>query len=124
MNAKDRRKRVRVEANNLISYESIDKDDKILFNSMGRAVNVSQSGILIETARHVEGEYVSIRTVDLTNNLIDVRGQVIYCRKVESGLFQSGIRFIGPEQETAVFVMKLIKLYQYRQHNMSVQITA
>ena len=124
MDAKDRRKHIRVETNNLISYDLIDKDDKTLFNSMGRAVNVSRSGMLLETAHLIEGEYVSISTVDLNNNLIKLNGQLIYCRKADSGLYQSGIRFVGSEQETAKFAVKLIQLYSFRKHDMSVQITA
>ena len=124
MDAKDRRKYVRVETNNLISYESIDKDDEILFNSMGRAVNVSRSGMLLETARFIEAEYVSISTVDLNNNLIKLKGQLIYCRKTDSGLYHSGIRFVGSEHETAKFAVKLIQLYSFRKHNMRVQVSA
>ena len=124
MDAKDRRKHVRVETNNLISYESIDKDDQIVFNSMGKAINVSRSGILLETAHLIEAEYVSLRTFDLDNKLIKLKGQLIYCRKTDSGLYQSGIRFVGSEEETAKFAVKLIKLYNYRKHNMSVQVAA
>ena len=124
MDAKDRRKHVRVETSNLISYESIDKDDEIVFNSMGKAINVSRSGILLETAHLIEAEYVSLRTFDLDNKLIKLKGQLIYCRKTDSGLYQSGIRFVGSEEETAKFAVKLIKLYNYRKHNMSVQVAA
>ncbi len=124
MDAKDRRKHVRVETSNLITYESIDKDDEIVFNSMGKAINVSRSGILLETAHLIEAEYVSLRTFDLDNKLIKLKGQLIYCRKTDSGLYQSGIRFVGSEEETAKFAVKLIKLYNYRKHNMSVQVAA
>ena len=124
MDAKDRRKHVRVETNNLVSYDSIDEDNKILFNSMGRAVNVSRSGMLLETARFIDAEYVAISTVDLNNNLIKLKGQLIYCRKADSGLYQSGILFVGSEQETAKFAVKLIQLYSFRKQDMSVQITA
>ena len=47
MDTTDRRKYQRVETSNLISYESIDKDGEIIFNSMGKAVNVSQAVELI-----------------------------------------------------------------------------
>ncbi len=124
MDAEDRRKHVRVETSNLISYESIDKDDEIVFNSMGRAINVSRSGIMLEIAHLIEAEYVSLRTVDLDNNLIKLRGQLIYCRKTDSGQYQAGIRFAGSEQETTKFAVKLIKLYHYRKHDMSVQVAA
>ncbi len=124
MDAADRRKHVRVETSNLISYESIDNDGEIVFNSMGRAINVSRSGIMLEIAHLIEAEYVSLRTVDLDNNLIQLKGQLIYCRKTDSGLYQSGIRFVGSEEETAKFAVKLIKLYHYRKHNMIVQVAA
>jgi len=124
MDAADRRKHVRVETSNLISYESIDKDGEIVFNSMGKALNVSRSGILLETAHLIEAEYVSLRTVALDNNMIKLKGQLIYCRKTDSGLYQCGIRFAGSEEETAKFAVKLIKLYHHRKHNMIVQVAA
>ncbi len=124
MDAADRRKHVRVETSNLISYESIDNDGEIVFNSMGKALNVSRSGIVLETAHFIETEYVSLRTFDLDNNLIKLKGQLIYCRKTDSGRYQAGIRFAASEQETAKFAVKLIKLYHYRKHNMIVHVTA
>jgi hypothetical protein len=124
MDAADRRKHARVATSNLISYESIDKDDKIVSNSMGRALNVSRSGILLEISHLIEAEYVYLRTFDLDNNLIKIKGQLIYCRKTDSGWYQAGIRFVGSEQQTAKFAVKLIKLYQYRKHNMTVQVVA
>ena len=124
MDTEDRRKHVRVETGNLISYESIDKDDKIVSNCMGKALNVSRSGILLETSHLIEAEYVSLRTFDLDNNLIKLKGQLIYCRKTDSGWYQAGIRFVGSEQQTAKFAVKLIKLYHHRKHNMIVQVAA
>ena len=124
MDAADPRKHVRVETRNLISYESIDKDGAIVFNSMGKALNVSRSGILLETAHLIEAEYVSLRTVDLDNNLIKLKGQLIYCRKTDSGLYQAGIRFAGSEEKTAKFAVKLIKLYHLQKHNMIVHVAA
>jgi hypothetical protein len=124
MNATGRRKHVRVETSNLISYESIDKDDEIVFNSMGRALNVSRSGIMLEIAHFIKAEYVSLTTVDLENNLIKVKGQLIYCRKTDSGLYQAGIRFTASEEEKAEFAVKLIRLYHFQKHNMILHVAA
>ena len=124
MDSANRRKHGRVETSNLISYESVDKDGEIVFNSMGKALNVSRSGILLETAHLIEAEYVSLSTVDLDNKLIKLQGQLIYCRKTDSGLYQAGIRFTGSEEKTAKFAVKLIKLYHHRKHNMIVQVAA
>ena len=124
MDGADRRKHVRVETSNLISYESINKDGEIVLNSLGKARNVSRSGILLETAHLIAAEYVSLMTVDLDNNLIQLKGQLIYCRETDSGLYQAGIRFAGSKEETAIFSVKLIKLYHHRKHNMIVQVAA
>ena len=124
MHIADRRKHARVETSNLISHESIYKDGQIVSHSMGKALNVSRSGILLETARFIEAEHVSIATIDLDNNLIKITGRLIYCRESVTGMYQVGISFIGSEHETAKFTVKLIKLYHHRKHNMIVQIAA
>ena len=124
MDTTDRRKYQRVETSNLISYDSIEKDGEIVFNSMGKALNVSQSGIMLEIARLIKADYVSLTTVDLENNVIKLKGQLIYCRKTDSGLYQVGIRFIASEEEKAEFAVQLIRLYHFHKHNMIVHVTA
>ena len=124
MDAKDRRKHTRVEIKNLISHQSIDKEGQIVSSSMGKALNVSRSGILLETAHPIEAENVSLTTVDLDNNLIEMTGRLIYCRETDSGMYQSGINFTGSEDETAKFAVKLIKLYHHRKHNLTMHVAA
>ena len=124
MDTTDRRKYQRVETSNLISYESIDKKGEIVFNSMGKALNVSRSGIMLEIAHFIEADYVSLTTVDLENNLIELKGQLIYCRKTASCMYQVGIRFIASDEEKAEFAVKLIRLYHFQKHNMIVQVAS
>ena len=124
MDTTDRRKYERAETCNPISYKSIDKDGEIVVNNMGRAINVSRSGISLETAHPIEAEYVSLSTVDLDDILIKIKGQLIYCRKTDSGMYQAGIRFIASGQEKADFAAKLIRLYHFRKHNMVVHVAA
>lgn len=118
MGAEDNRRHVRVETSNLISLESISDKGQIVSRSMGKALNISRSGILLETSDSITAEYVSLTTFDLDNNLIKTKGKQIYCRDTESGMYQVGICFFGStEEETAKFVAKLIKLYHHRKHN-------
>ena len=124
MNKTDRRRYERVEARNPISYESIEKDGEIVFNSMGRTLNVSRSGIMIEIAHLIKAEYVSLSTVDLEGNLIGIKGQLIYCRMTDSGLYQAGIKFIASEDEKAEFAVQLIRLHHSQKDNMIVNVAA
>ena len=123
MNKTDIRRYERVEARNPISYESIEKDGEIVFNSMGRTLNVSRSGIMIEIPHLIKAEYVSLSTVDLEGNLIRIKGQLIYCRRTDSGLYQAGIQFIASEDEKAEFAVQLIRLH-HSQDNMIVNVAA
>ena len=120
----EKRKHVRVETSNHILYESIENGGTIVSHSMGKALNISQSGILLETAHPIEAEYVSLLTVDLENNLIEMTGRLIYCRETDSGMYKAGISFIGSDEETSKFAVKLIKLYHHRKHNLIMQVAA
>lgn len=124
MDTTERRKHERVKTSNLISYESIDKDGETVFDSMGKALNVSRSGLMLEIAHFIKAEYVSLTTVDLEDNLIKLKGQLIYCKKTDSGLYQAGIRFTASEEEKAEFVVQLIRLYHFQKHNMIVHVAA
>lgn len=124
MNTTDRRKYERVKVSNPISYESIDKDGEIVFKNMGRALNVSRSGIMLEIAHLIKAEYASLSTVDLEGNLIKIKGQLIYCRRIDSGLYQAGIRFIASEDEKARFAVQLIRLHHAQKDNMFVNVAA
>jgi len=124
MNKTDRRKYERVEVHNPISYESIDKDGEIVFKSMGRTLNVSRTGIMLEIAQLIKAEYVSLSIVDLEDNFIKIKGQLIYCRRIDSGLYQAGIRFIASEDEKAEFAVQLIRLHHSKKDNMYVNVAA
>ena len=124
MNKTDRRKYERVEASNPISYESINKDGEIVLSSMGRTLNVSRTGIMLEITHLIKAEYVSLSTVDLEDNLIKIKGQLIFCRRTDSGLYQAGIRFIATDVEQAEFAVQLIRLHYSRNDNMIVNVAA
>ena len=120
----NRRKHVRVKTNNLISHETIGKDGRVESRSMGKALNVSRSGILLETPHRIVAEGISLMAVDLDDQLIEIKGRPIYCRETYTGMFQTGISFIGTEEETAKFAVKLIKIFNHRKHNLIMQVAA
>ena len=97
-----------------IIRDSWKKTDKHDARNMAKALNVSQSGILLETAHPIETKYVSLKTIYFDDNLIKLNGRVIYCRKTQSGMYQTGIKFTGSEDETSMFAVKLIKLFHHK----------
>jgi hypothetical protein len=110
----ERRKHERVETGNHILYRSMDDEGQIVSRSMAKAINISQSGIMLETSHPIETQFIFLMTGYLDNNLIEMTGRLIYCKEINAGMFQVGINFIGSEDETSMFAVKLIKLYHHK----------
>ena len=110
----EQRAYTRVEACNLISYAAINRDGKLSRHRMGRALDVSQNGIYLETARQVDSEYISLMTSDVDQKLIEIKGRVAYSRKNGSNMFRTGIQLAGSHEENIGFAKKLIRVYHKR----------
>jgi len=94
----ERRRFVRPEALNLLDYLVVDAQGRQGEYSMGRTLNVSRGGILMET--HIPlpvGQQVMI-TLGLGENLIDVMGRIVYA-VYSSGMHQNGIEFFHVSEE-------------------------
>ena len=112
----ERRIYPRVKTCNLISYMALRENGEILDLGMGRALNISQTGIFLETSRLVLSESISLMSVDLDNNLIEIKGQVIYSETNESGMVGNGIRLLGEHHENIGFATRLIKVFHVRKN--------
>ncbi len=118
----EHRKHPRVETCNLISYLSIMENGEITDQSMGRALNISQGGIHLETHRLILSEHVSLMSVDLDNNLIEIKGSIVYSKENGSGMIGYGIRFQGHHKENIQFASNLIKVFHYRKHEVALSV--
>ena len=85
----------RVGTVNLISYIGVDKDGNKQSQGMGTAQNISQHGLRIETNRMIESEYISLLSNDRENNLVEIKGKVVFSRQAQTRRFETGICFQG-----------------------------
>jgi hypothetical protein len=104
----------RVATCNLISYAALNRGSNQSDHRMGRALDVSQTGIYLETARRVKSEFVSLMTSGMEENLIEIKGWVAYSRENGEGMFRTGIRFEGTPEENIRFAKKLVRVYHNR----------
>ncbi|MGE0084518.1 MAG: PilZ domain-containing protein [Desulfococcaceae bacterium] len=112
----EKRRHPRVDSLNL-SYVCIDEDGNITGEGMGRTLNVSESGILLETYFSMQtGQTISL-TVAIEEALLDIRGQVIRCRQSEEKTFLTGIEFYGLDLEGFAVLRKFIKMFQAQSAN-------
>lgn len=110
----DHRQHARVETCNLISFLSVDEDGHVLRQGMGRALDVSQNGMLLESALPVDSEFVSLMSTDPENNLIEITARVAYSRRGRTGSFLTGVQFAGAGDDNVRFAANLIKTFHYR----------
>jgi c-di-GMP-binding flagellar brake protein YcgR len=116
MSKEEKREYPRVPISNIVSYVCIDKDGNELDQGMGKTVNISQGGILLETTRAIESDFVLLMTVDHNNKVLQTRGEVVHTRSVESAKYFTGVRFDG-DRETVIRVVKSFILDYHKQKN-------
>jgi len=129
MSAPERRKHPRVKIYHPISYVCTNEKGNIVQQNMGVALNISQSGILLETAESVFCKHITLISVDLNKNIIEISGKVAYCKKNGSGKYRIGISFAGAQAQNVDFVKGISRAYyhnknEYRGHDASRRKTA
>ena len=112
----EKRQHPRVKTCNLISFVGMGSNGKISEQNMGKALNISQSGLFLETTCRVLSETISMISVDVFSNLIEIKGEVIYSAERSNGLFGAGVRFKGSQAENVQFAIKLIKAFIADKH--------
>ena len=107
MTSENQRKHQRIPSLNL-SYACPDENNNIVKQGMGRTLNISESGILLETHFPIESEYLVILTIALENDLLEIKGKPIHDRLNETGKFEVGIEFLEPDHDSIRLLEKFI----------------
>ena len=95
----NKRKHQRIPSLNL-SYICLDENNNIVKQGMGRTLNISESGILLETHFPIEPKYLVLMTIALKEDLLEIKGKPIHSRSNETGEFEIGIEFLEPNQDS------------------------
>jgi len=123
----NRRAHPRVSIDNLISVVSIDENGNQISQSMGRALDVSRSGLRIETPhplQPLDAGLVSLLTVDPTNKLVRISGKMVHSCRTDTGLYSTGIQLSGIEMANKRFVVSLIQSFNLSKHSSRVKVAA
>jgi hypothetical protein len=110
MTSEDKRKHQRIPSLNL-SYICLDENNNIVKEGMGRTLNISESGILLETQFTIELEYLVIMTIALQEDLLEIKGKPIHATSNKAGKFEVGIEFLEPDQDSIQLLQNFIAKY-------------
>jgi hypothetical protein len=78
---------------------------------MGRTLNVSEDGILLETHVSIDPEYTIELAIGLEDELINIKGSIIYTKPGKDEKYQAGIEFLETDTATTEILKKYIKVF-------------
>ena len=107
----EKRKYPRVHTNTPLSYVLKNDDDNRVKEGRGRAINISQGGILIETNTAFKWQDILQLSINVGGEFVTISGKVVYCNAVDSGIFHTGIEFFKINEKILSFVIGLLKSY-------------
>jgi len=107
----EKRKHRRVKAENFVSYLCIDDKGNEIQEGIGRAIDVSLGGILIDTNKPIGTQDILLMIIGIDDEIMNMKGKVVYCRAEDSGRFRTGIQFLETKENVRLFVTSLIKIY-------------
>jgi len=107
----EKRRHYRAKTVNLISYECVDENGSPWNQGMGRILDISKGGLLMETEALIQAKYVLLLSTDVEEELIKIKGEIIYSRNKKPKVFHTGIRFIEKDEKIREIVKTLIKAF-------------
>jgi hypothetical protein len=119
----ERRKFPRTKTRNLIAHVSVDHNGKMISQGLGKAIDISKGGMLLETPYPIEAGLLSLMAVDKDNSLFEIKADLVYCKKVAPGMFQAGIKFIGTELQALNFIKRVIQEYNHRKNTLYIALS-
>lgn len=114
MVSKEKRKHFRVNSLNL-SYVFVNGNNDGGKQTIGRTLNVSESGILLETCIPVNLNDKLLLTIGLKEDLVDIKGKVVHTAKDEHGKCEVGVQFTDKDDAAIEILQKYIKAFKDKQ---------
>lgn len=111
MTTKENRKHERVASLNLLHFTGY-RNDVIIKQGMGRTLDVSESGILLETHFLMELQDQLSLTIGLEDDLVEMKGKVVYCNEEEGGKLKMGIEFFEVDNKALQILKQYIVLFK------------
>ncbi len=107
----EKRKSERFDTLNL-SYVQVDEKGSVTHEGMGRTLNVSKDGILLEIACEAQLAGHVILQIALEDELVDLKGNIVRCEQKESQEYYAGVEFFDMSDEARSFLNKFIKVFE------------
>ena len=111
MSDSERRRYIRPESLNLLDYIVVDEQGVQSEYSMGRTLNISIGGILMETQLKLQEGNQALITLGLEDELFDVIGRISHSTLYKYGMYHNGIEFFHDSVEDRRVINKYVDAF-------------
>ena len=112
----EKRQYQRVSTLNLLYYVCLDENGSHLEQGMGKTLDISQGGLLMETHIQIEARYIMLLALGFEEELVDIKGEVAYSRQNEAGMYESGVKFLETNEKITHIVEELINDFKKKKN--------
>lgn len=107
----EKRKHSRVDSIFLLTYVHLDEKDNQVMQGMGRTLNVSESGIMLETHVAFEKKVTMDVVLGVHEEMVAIRGKVVFSIPDDAGRYQSGIQFLDIDDVSLHILRRYIQAF-------------
>lgn len=104
----------RIDSKNLVAYSCINDSGAVVKQGMGRTLNVSEGGILLEIHNPIESGTQLSLSIGFEEEVCDIQAKVVYMLAGDDGMYKCGMSFQDVTEETAVILKKFIDYFMSR----------
>jgi len=112
MPTSESRKKPRIGSHNLVSYVCMDEDLHAIKQGIGKTLNISEGGILLETHSPIEAGRIVSLTIGMEDDLMDFRGKIAHVKERDDQRFENGIEFSAMNAEEMQFLQQFITIFK------------
>ncbi len=112
MQPSDKRRHARIDSTNLVSYVCQDAERLAVKAGMGRTLNLSEGGILLETHQAVDAHAHVSLTIAMEDEIMVIQGRVAYSKRREDGLYETGLEFTEGDAKKVSFLKQSLTLLE------------
>jgi c-di-GMP-binding flagellar brake protein YcgR len=114
MTNQEKRKHSRIDSLNLLNYVYSDDSGDGSTQGMGRTLNVSESGILLEINTPINIDDIISLTIGLEEDMVEIKGRVVYTNENDKKMYESGIEFFDVDDKAKETLKKYIAAFNAR----------
>jgi hypothetical protein len=107
---KQLRQHERVDSRNLL-YLCVRENEETIQQGMGRTLNVSESGIRLETHFPIDDQPIVWMTIGFEDDVVDIKGKIEYSI-VKRNTYEFGIRFMEMDDRSRMILKEFVRFFQ------------